>query len=276
MCVCCVAANSSCHMWSLCVHTSHTASCLSGSHLSPRPYFLFFIQFSLSSIITLFCLLPHVLASLLPPLLFFFFLRPHPLIISFFHSCLLVAVFASFSFLLSLSLCRLFHVCMVACHFSFFHFVASFSFTQTENHNSTTETHTICRSKGKHFPPSLPPHSPSAGAELAHTHTHKTNKDTHTHTPHDCRDSLSCSGFSWNRTEHNRRDSKTDLFDTVWVDGGLWLQDADRLCLLGALRHLPHLLSDEIMNAVQSLHRPLDQTHPLCRSWTHTHTQTDR
>lgn len=50
----------------------------------------------------------------------------------------------------------------------------------------------------------------------------------------------------------------TDLFDAVWVDGGLWLQDADWLCLLGALRHLPHLLSDEVVDAVECFHRPLD------------------
>lgn len=56
----------------------------------------------------------------------------------------------------------------------------------------------------------------------------------------------------------------TDLFDAVWVDGGLWLQDADWFCLLGALRHLPHLLSDEVMDTIQRLHCPLDQTHSLC------------
>ncbi|KAI9542156.1 hypothetical protein NQZ68_022208, partial [Dissostichus eleginoides] len=61
-------------------------------------------------------------------------------------------------------------------------------------------------------------------------------------------------------------EGQTDLFDAVGVDGGLWLQDADRLCLLGALRHLPHLLSNEVMDSVQRLHRALDQTHPLCRS----------
>lgn len=64
---------------------------------------------------------------------------------------------------------------------------------------------------------------------------------------------------------------ETDLFDAVWVDGGLRLQDADRLCLLGALRHLPDLLGNEVMDAVQRLHRPLDQTHPLRRPCTHTH-----
>lgn len=66
------------------------------------------------------------------------------------------------------------------------------------------------------------------------------------------------------------RDIETDLFDAVGVDGGLRLQDADRLCLLGALRHLPHLLSDEVVDAVQRLHRALDQTHPLCRPCKHT------
>lgn len=50
----------------------------------------------------------------------------------------------------------------------------------------------------------------------------------------------------------------TDLFDAVWVDGGLRLQDADRLCLLGALWHLPHLLSDEVVDTVERFHRPLD------------------
>lgn len=67
---------------------------------------------------------------------------------------------------------------------------------------------------------------------------------------------------SWNQTQThwqfraNKRG--TDLFDAVWVDGGLWLQDADWLCLLGALRHLPHLLSDEVVDAVEGFHRPLD------------------
>lgn len=70
------------------------------------------------------------------------------------------------------------------------------------------------------------------------------------------------------------KECQTDLFDPVWVDGGLRLQDAHRLCLLGALRHLPHLLSDEVMDAVQRLHRPLDQTHPLCRPCKQTHRQT--
>lgn len=73
-----------------------------------------------------------------------------------------------------------------------------------------------------------------------------------------------------------RTDSHTNLFDAVGVDSGLRLQDADRLCLLGALRHLPHLLSDEVMDTVQRLHCPLDQTHPLCRPCTHTDTFTDQ
>lgn len=64
----------------------------------------------------------------------------------------------------------------------------------------------------------------------------------------------------------------TNLLDAVGVDGGLRLQDADRLRLLGALRHLSHLLGDEIVDAVQRLHRPLDQTHSLCRSC-NTHTE---
>lgn len=50
----------------------------------------------------------------------------------------------------------------------------------------------------------------------------------------------------------------TNLFDAVWVDSSLWLQDTDWLCLLGALRHLPHLLSDEVVDAIQCVHRPLD------------------
>lgn len=66
--------------------------------------------------------------------------------------------------------------------------------------------------------------------------------------------------------------NETDLFDSVRVDGGLRLQDAHRLCLLGALRHLPHLLSDEVMDTIQCLHSPLDQTHTLCCAYTNTHT----
>lgn len=57
------------------------------------------------------------------------------------------------------------------------------------------------------------------------------------------------------------------LFDAVRVDGGLWLHYADRFGFLGALWHLPHLLSNEVMDSIQSLHCPLDQTHPLCRAW---------
>lgn len=52
---------------------------------------------------------------------------------------------------------------------------ASFSFTQTENHKRSTETHTVCHSKGKHHPPPSPSlfltHSLSPEAELAHTST---------------------------------------------------------------------------------------------------------
>lgn len=68
--------------------------------------------------------------------------------------------------------------------------------------------------------------------------------------------------------------NETDLFDSVRVDGGLRLQDAHRLCLLGALRHLPHLLSDEVMDTIQCLHSPLDQTHTLCCAYINTHKHT--
>ena len=54
------------------------------------------------------------------------------------------------------------------------------------------------------------------------------------------------------------------LFDAVWVDGGLGLQDADGLGLLGVLRHLPHLLRDEVVHAIQGLDCPLDQADALC------------
>lgn len=123
-----------------------------------------------------------------------------------------------------------------------------FNYSQTANHNSTTEKHTqLVVPKGN---TSLP-FFPSTEAGLVHKHTNK-------HT-----------GFSG--PEQNRL-SNTDLFDAVGVDGGLWLQDADRLCLLGALRHLPHLLSDEVVDTIQCLHCPLDQTHSLCRPCTHRHT----
>lgn len=62
----------------------------------------------------------------------------------------------------------------------------------------------------------------------------------------------------WGGKRRMREGWGTDLFDAVWVDGGLRLQDADRLCLLGALRHLPHLLSDEVVDTVERFHRPLD------------------
>lgn len=145
---------------------------------------------------------------------------------------------------------------------------ASFSFAQTENHKQSTETHTVCHSKGKHAHPTPPlflTHSPSPEAELAHTST--ANK---THSALKSLPQLSALVFG----STVRRN--TDLFDAVWVDGGLRLQDADRLCLLGALRHLPHLLGDEVMDAVQRLHRPLDQTHSLCRACKRAKTHTVR
>ena len=56
------------------------------------------------------------------------------------------------------------------------------------------------------------------------------------------------------------------LFDAVGVDGGLWLKYAHGLTLLGALGHLADLLRDEIVDAIQSFHGTLYQTHTLCCS----------
>lgn len=50
----------------------------------------------------------------------------------------------------------------------------------------------------------------------------------------------------------------TDLLDSVGVDGGLRLQDADWFTFLAALWHFTHFLSDEVMNSIQRLHRTLD------------------
>lgn len=56
------------------------------------------------------------------------------------------------------------------------------------------------------------------------------------------------------------------LFDAVGVDSGLWLQYADWLCFLGALRHLTDFLRDEAVDAIQRLDCTLYQTYTLCGS----------
>ncbi|TNN76667.1 hypothetical protein EYF80_013119 [Liparis tanakae] len=43
------------------------------------------------------------------------------------------------------------------------------------------------------------------------------------------------------------------LFDAVWVDGGLWLQYADRLGFLGTLGHLADFLRNEVVDTIEGL-----------------------
>lgn len=164
-------------------------------------------------------------------------------------------------FLLPFLLCLL--VCLGSCHFTFFAHLIQFD--SNKKIINEPQKHTLCYSKGKHLFSSLTPLHPSW-----HTQTHLMN------TPN-IADFASVFSYSFLDSIQNKTgDSKeeTDLFDAVWVNGGLRLQDADRLCLLGTLRHLPHLLSNEVMDAVQGFDCSLDQAHPLCRPCTHTRRQT--
>lgn len=103
----------------------------------------------------------------------------------------------------------------------------------------------FCHAKSKHSPLHFP-----------HLTWGMAGRCKHTHARCACNSLFSISDC-W---EGKRRmeEGGPHLFDAVWVDGGLWLQDADWLCLLGALGHLPHLLSDEVVDTVQRFHRPLD------------------
>lgn len=56
------------------------------------------------------------------------------------------------------------------------------------------------------------------------------------------------------------------LFDAVGVDCGLWLQYADWLRFLGALRHLADLFCDEVVDAIECFDCTLYQTHTFCCS----------
>lgn len=69
-----------------------------------------------------------------------------------------------------------------------------------------------------------------------------------------------------NRKWGELKEVKPHLFDTVRVDCGLWLKYTNWLCFLSALRHLPHLLRDEVMDAIQRLYSALDQADTLCCS----------
>ena len=154
VCVCVCVYACAVHMWSSCVHTSHTPSCLSGYHLLSSRFL-----FSLS------CPPPSLFIS-----------SPFPLIT--FSS--LSLILPCFSFVLPPSLLPSLppsSVYMSAWStFSLFFFFASFSFTQTENHSSTTETHSL--SFQRQTLPSLSrPHTPLHPRQSWHTHTH-----THTHT----------------------------------------------------------------------------------------------
>lgn len=59
----------------------------------------------------------------------------------------------------------------------------------------------------------------------------------------------------------------THLLDAVRVDGGLWLQYADRFGFLGALGHFADFLRDEVVDAIEGFDCTLYQTDAFCCSW---------
>lgn len=60
--------------------------------------------------------------------------------------------------------------------------------------------------------------------------------------------------------------TSSHLFNTVRIDGGLWLQYADRFRFLGTLRHFADFLRNEVVDTIESLNSTLYQADTLCCS----------